>query len=166
MGTLNLSSGVALSANGTAFGNSAASWSDAPPGTVIQTVYATTTTEEANSNSSYITWFSKQWTPRSSTSHKIITVCAIRLVVGTNLEANFRISDGSSVTDRYRLYNDNVSGNFWYNPVLTWYWPQTHTAGQAVTFSAQCRDGNNSSSNLVWGDNGSTSTMIIQEIAQ
>ena len=40
MGTLNLSSGVSLSATGTAFGNSAASWSDAPPGTIIQTVYS------------------------------------------------------------------------------------------------------------------------------
>jgi hypothetical protein len=36
MGTLNLSNGVSLSATGTAFGNSAASWSDAPPGTIIQ----------------------------------------------------------------------------------------------------------------------------------
>ena len=171
MGTLNFAGGASLSGSGSNLQTTSGldfggSWVDAPPGTVIQTVYATTTTEEANSNSSYITWFSKQWTPRSSTSHKIITVCAIRLVVGTNLEANFRISDGSSETPRYRLYNDNVSGNFWYNPVLTWYWPRTHTAGQPVTFSAQCRDGNNSSSNVIWGDNGSTSTMIIQEIAQ
>jgi len=35
---LNLSGDVALSGNGTAFGNSAASWSDAPPGTIIQVV--------------------------------------------------------------------------------------------------------------------------------
>ena len=166
MGTLNLSSGVALSANGTAFGNSAASWSDAPPGTVIQTVNATTTTELQTSSSSYQTWFSKEWTPRSSTSHKIITVFAIRLVVGTGMESNIRINDGSTETDRWRLYNDNVSGNFWYNPVLSWYWPQTHTAGQAVTFNAQVRDGNSQSTNVTWGDNGSTSTMVIQEIAQ
>lgn len=36
MGTLNLSNGVSLSATGTAFGNSAASWSDAPIGTIIK----------------------------------------------------------------------------------------------------------------------------------
>ena len=166
MGTLNLSSGVSLSGSGTEFSNSAGSYGDLPAGSVLQTVYATTTTEEANSNSSYITWFSKTWTPIPSTSHKIITVCAQRLVVGTGLEANFRISDGTNVTHRWRLYNDNVSGNQWFTPTLSWYWTQTHASGQAVTFSCQCRDGNNSGSNVIWGDNGSTSTMFIQEIAQ
>jgi len=165
MGTLNLSSGVALSASGTAFGNSAASWSDAPPGTIIQTVNATTSTELSTSSSDYQTWISKEWTPRSSTSHKIITVFAIRLIVAPSMEANIRINDGTTETDRWRLYND-TSGNFWYNPVLSWYWPQTHTAGTPITFNAQCRDGNGQSTNVTWGDNGSTSTMVIQEIAQ
>ena len=39
MGTLNLVNRVTLSATGTIFGNSAASWSDAPPGTIIQYFY-------------------------------------------------------------------------------------------------------------------------------
>ena len=167
MGTLNLSNGVSLSGSGSEFSNGATSYGDLPAGSVLQTVYASTTTEEANSNSSYITWFGCTWTPKSSTSHKIITVNAIRLIVGAaDMEANFRISDGSNVTPRYRIYNDDVSGNLWLNPCLTWYWEQTHTAGQAVTFSAQCRDGAGSGSNVIWGDNGATSMMIIQEIAQ
>ena len=167
MGTLNLSNGVSLSGSGSEFSNGATSYGDLPAGSVLQTVYASTTTEEANSNSSYITWFGCTWTPKSSTSHKIITVNAIRLIVGAaDMEANFRISDGSNVTHRYRIYNDDVSGNLWLNPCLTWYWEQTHTAGQSVTFNAQCRDGSNSGSNVIWGDNGATSMMIIQEIAQ
>ena len=167
MGTLNLSNGVSLSGSGSEFSNGATSYGDLPAGSVLQTVYASTTTEEANSNSSYITWFGCTWTPKSSTSHKIITVNAIRLIVGAaDMEANFRISDGSNVTPRYRIYNDDVSGNLWLNPCLTWYWEQTHTAGQSVTFNAQCRDGSNSGGNVIWGDNGATSMMIIQEIAQ
>ena len=167
MGTLNLSNGVSLSGSGSEFSNGATSYGDLPAGSVLQTVYASTTTEEANSNSSYITWFGCTWTPKSSTSHKIITVNAIRLIVGAaDMEANFRISDGSNVTPRYRIYNDDVSGNLWLNPCLTWYWTQTHTAGQSVTFNAQCRDGSNSGSNVIWGDNGATSMMIIQEIAR
>ena len=167
MGTLNLSNGVSLSGSGSEFSNGATSYGDLPAGSVLQTVYASTTTEEANSNSSYITWFGCTWTPKSSTSHKIITVNAIRLIVGAaDMEANFRISDGSNVTPRYRIYNDDVSGNLWLNPCLTWYWEQTHTAGQSVTFNAQCRDGSNSGSNVIWGDNGATSMMIIQEIAR
>ena len=167
MGTLNLSNGVSLSGSGSEFSNGATSYGDLPAGSVLQTVYASTTTEEANSNSSYITWFGCTWTPKSSTSHKIITVNAIRLIVGAaDMEANFRISDGTNVTHRYRIYNDDVSGNLWLNPCLTWYWTQTHTAGQSVTFNAQCRDGSNSGSNVLWGDTGATSMMIIQEIAQ
>jgi len=136
----------------------------ADAGKVIQVVYATTTSEESNSNSSYITWFSKAWTPVSSTSHKIITVNAPRLVVGQGLEGNVRISDGSNVTTRYRLYNDNVSGNFWYNPSLNWYWAQTHTAGSSVTFYCQCRDGNGDGDSITWGDNGTTAVMSILEV--
>ena len=167
MGTLNLSNGVSLSGSGTKFSNGATSYGDLPAGSVLQTVYASTTTEESNSNSSYITWFGCTWTPISSTSHKIITVNAIRLIVGEGLEANFRITDGTNVTHRYRIYNDNVSGNLWLNPCMSWYWEQGHTAGQSVTFNAQCRDGNSQTSNSVlWGDNGATSMMVIQEIAQ
>ena len=167
MGTLNLSSGVSLSGSGTEFSNSAGSYGDLPAGSVLQTVYATTTTEEANSNSSYITWFGCTWTPKQTNSHKIITVNAIRLIVGAaDMEANFRITDGSNVTHRYRILNDDVSGNLWLNPCMSWYWTQSHTAGQSVTFSAQCRDGNNSGSNVIWGDSGAVSTMVIQEIAQ
>ena len=173
MSTLNLGTGgAAISGSGANLTSTSAmdltgNIVDFPAGTVIQTVTATTTTEEANSNSSYISWFGCTWTPKQTNSHKIITVNAIRLIVGAaDMEANFRITDGTNVTHRYRIYNDDVSGNLWLNPCLTWYWDQTHTAGQSVTFNAQCRDGSNSGSNVLWGDNGATSMMIIQEIAQ
>ena len=173
MSTLNLGTGgAAISGSGANLTSTSAmdltgNIVDFPAGTVIQTVYATTTTEEANSNSSYISWFGCTWTPKQTNSHKIITVNAIRLIVGAaDMEANFRITDGSNVTHRYRILNDDVSGNLWLNPCMSWYWTQSHTAGQSCTFTAQCRDGNNSGSNVIWGDNGSTSTMIIQEIAQ
>ena len=173
MSTLNLGTGgAAISGSGANLTSTSAmdltgNIVDFPAGTVIQTVTATTTTEEANSNSSYITWFGCTWTPKQTNSHKIITVNAIRLIVGQDLEANFRISDGSNVTPRYRIFNDNVSGNLWHNPCMSWYWTQSHTAGQSVTFSAQCRDGNGqTSNNVIWGDSGAVSTIVIQEIAQ
>jgi len=173
MSTLNLGTGgAAISGSGANLTSTSAmdltgNIVDFPAGTVIQTVYATTTTEEANSNSSYITWFGCTWTPKQTNSHKIITVNAIRLVVGQDLEANFRIYDGSNNTHRYRIFNDNVSGNLWHNPCMSWYWTQSHTAGQSVTFSAQCRDGNQQTTNsVIWGDSGAVSTMVIQEIAQ
>ena len=165
MGTLNLSSGVALSATGTAFGNSAASWSDAPPGTIIQTVSATTTTELSTSSTSYQTWFGVTWTPRQTNSHKIITVFSIRNRLSANVEINYRIYDGTNNTDRWRMYNASASV-FFLAPTMSWHWTQSHTAGVPVTFSAQARDGGGGTGSVIWGDNGGTSTIVVQEIAQ
>ena len=55
MGTLNLSNGVSLSATGTAFGNSAASWSDAPPGTIIQVTSSLAAGKQSTSSTTYTT---------------------------------------------------------------------------------------------------------------
>ena len=165
MGTLNLSNGVSLSATGTAFGNSAASWSDAPPGTVIQTLTTTVTTEVSTSSTSYQDFISLTWTPKLTNSHKIITVNPIRLVLASAVEGNFRISDGTNVTDRYRVYNGN-SSTMYMAPNMIWYWTQSHTAGQSVTFTAQCRNGSAGNDNVLWGDSGGTSRIVIQEIAQ
>jgi len=165
MGTLNLSNGVSLSATGTAFGNSAASWSDAPPGTIIQTVSATTTTELSTSSTSYQTWFGVTWTPLQTNSHKIITVFPIRNRLSANVEINYRIFDGTNNTVRWRVYNGS-SSVFYMSPTMSWYWTQSHTAGTSVTFSAQARDGGGGTGSVIWGDSGGTSTIMVQEIAQ
>ena len=165
MGTLNLSNGVSLSSTGTAFGNSAASWSDAPPGTVIQVVDTSTSGEMATSSTSYQNFMSITWTPRMSNSHKLITVLPIRIWLGNGVEGNYKIYDGSNDTPRYRI-NQTSGSSMSMSPILSWYWPQTHTAGQSVTFYAQGRNGSAGNGTLIWGDNGATSRMIIQEIAQ
>ena len=77
---------------------------------------------------------------------------------------NFLISDGSNVTDRWRMYN-GTDQTMYMAPCMSWYWTQTHTAGASVTFSAQARDGNTNGT-VTWGDNGSNSYIVVQEIAQ
>ena len=159
MGQLNLGNGANF------VGGSGGILSDSPKGTVLQTVYATTTTELSTSNSSYQTWFGVTWTPQQTNSHKIITVNAIRTsLTGTDFEANFLISDGTNVTDRWRMYN-GTDQTMYKAPCMSWYWTQTHTAGASVTFSAQARDGNTNGT-VTWGDNGSNSYIVVQEIAQ
>ncbi len=132
------------------------------PSSILQTTYATSVGEEANSNSNYQTFINNTMTVLSSTSHKIIIVSAIRLVCH-DMEANFRISDGlGSVTPRFRV--NGLSNDTFNNPCLTWYWDQAHTAGQAITFSCQCRDGGGDSGNVIWGDNNAKSVMTVIEI--
>jgi len=133
------------------------------PGMIVQTVANTTTSELSTSDSSYQDWFSVTMTPRYSNSDKIITVYAIRNVLTSGgFEANYRISDGTNTTDRWRLYNGDAANTYKSNN-MSWYWEQSHTAGVAVTFTAQARDGN-ASGTVIWGDFGSTSYLVVQEI--
>ena len=167
MGTLNLGTGgVALSASGTEYSNSAATWSDAPPGTIIQMVHSTTTSEQTTTSSSYQDFMSCSITPRSSYSYYHIYVFPIRTEIRTTIEGNVRVSDGTNTTERYRYQTDSTNGYYTLAPI-SWFWPQTQTAGTSVTFTVQCRDGSGSSSDsITMGDNGSTSRIVIYEIDQ
>ena len=104
MGTLNLGTGVKLSSSGTAFGNSAASWSDAPPGTIIQYQYRKVTNSVFNTASTSMTDLSDFYvdiTPRASGN---------LLVVSTNFTAGLNDNDGYA---RYRIVDANNSDTKW-----------------------------------------------------
>ena len=104
MGTLNLGTGVKLSSSGTAFGNSAASWSDAPPGTIIQYKHRTVVNSEfttSNASMSDISDFYVDITPRNANS---------LLVVSTNFTAGLNDNDAYV---RYRIVDANNSDTQW-----------------------------------------------------
>ena len=141
----------------------------AAPGTILQTVYNSTTTEGGTTSSSFQNWsgLATNITPQSSTSHLWIWINAIRLNVQQDSnEGRLRVTDGTNNTEIYRCVNYDSDGNYLsFNPCLNWYWPQTHTAGTQITLTPQLRN-TNGSGNIIWGDNGDESYMIIQEIAR
>jgi len=104
MGTLNLGTGVKLSSSGTAFGNSAASWSDAPPGTIIQyqyrkgtnTTFTTSSTSMTDLNDFYV-----DITPKNANN---------LLVVSTNFTAGHSANSGYC---RYQIVDANNSDTKW-----------------------------------------------------
>jgi len=138
-------------------------------GSILQTVYGTTTNETVVTSSSFqnFTALNTSITRMSSNSHLWVWINAVRLLVQSDSnEARVRITDGTSATTPYRLVNYDSDGNYLsFNPCLNWYWTKSHTAGTTVTITPQIRSVNGSS-NIVWGDNGDTSMMIIQEIAR
>ena len=161
------SNGQFLKTNGSgalSFGTPAAA-----PGTVLQTVYNSTTSEGQTTSSSFTSWsgLATNITPLSSTSHLWIWINAIRLNVQQDSnEGRLRVTDGSNNTEIYRCVNYDSDGNYLsFNPCLNWYWPQTHTAGTQITLTPQLRS-TNGSGYVIWGDNGDESYMIIQEIAR
>ena len=141
----------------------------AAPGTILQTVYNSTTSEGGTTSSSFQNWsgLATNITPLSSTSHLWIWINAIRLNVQQDgNEGRLRVTDGSNSTEIYRCFNYDSDGNYLsFNPCLNWYWPQTHTAGVQITLTPQLR-AMNGSGYVIWGDNGDESYMIIQEIAR
>ena len=141
----------------------------AAPGTILQTVYNSTTSEGATQSSSFQNWsgLATNITPQSSTSHLWIWINAIRINVQQDSnEGRFLITDGTNDTEQYRCANYDSDGNYLsFNPCLNWYWPQTHTAGTQITLTPQLRS-TNGSGYVIWGDNGDESYMIIQEIAR
>ena len=141
----------------------------AVPGTVLQTVYNSTTTEGGTTSSSFQNWsgLATNITPLSSSSHLWIWINAIRLNVQQDgNEGRLRVTDGTNSTEIYRCFNYDSDGNYLsFNPCLNWYWPQTHTAGTQITLTPQLR-AMNGSGNVIWGDNGDESYMIVQEIAR
>ena len=141
----------------------------AAPGTILQTVYNSTTSEGGTTSSSFQNWsgLATNITPISSTSHLWIWINAIRLNVQQDSnEGTLRVTDGTNNTEQYRCFNYDSDNNYLsFNPCLNWYWPQTHTAGTQITLTPQLRS-TNGSGNVIWGDNGDESYMIIQEIAR
>ena len=104
MGTLNLSNGVSLSATGTVFGNNAGSWSDAPPGTIIQyqyrkvtnNIFFTASTTEVDLSDFYV-----DITPKNANN---------LLVVSTNFTAGHSANSGYC---RYQIVDANNSDTKW-----------------------------------------------------
>ena len=104
MGTLNLGTGVKLSSSGTTFGNSAANWSDAPPGTIIQyqyrkvinNIFFTSSTTEVDLSDFYV-----DITPKNANN---------LLVVSTNFTAALDDADGYG---RYSIADAKNSNTKW-----------------------------------------------------
>ncbi len=141
----------------------------AAAGTILQTVYNSTTDEGGTTSSSYQNWsnLATNITPLSSSSHLWIWINAVRLNVQQDSnEGRLRVTDGTNSTVHYRCFNYDSDNNYQsFNPCLNWYWPQTHTAGTQITLTPQLLS-TNGSGNVIWGDNGDASYMIVQEIAR
>ena len=165
MGRLKLSDSFIMESNG-------ASWSsntNLPKGSILQLVYNTTTTEKSTTSSSYQSWtdLATNITPIRSDSHLKIYVNAVRCLCQANSNNIYlRITDGTNATDLWKHKNYDTDGGYEsFTPCHNWYWPLTHTAGTQITLTPELLSLDNSN-NAIWGDSGSSSMMIVQEIAQ
>jgi hypothetical protein len=179
MGTLNLSSGVALSATGTAFGNSAASWSDAPPGTIIQTVYSGSSMSSRDSFTSSTPSEIHTSLRTSITLRKSNSVVLVTYTIGWRLDGNSSLAyilpqvstdsgssfslftdyTGANNTEMFRNdANDTYSFDTQTVSFIDW-----NTTAASRMYSLFCRVG---AGTMYVGDNQPRPNMILHEIAQ
>ena len=179
MGTLNLSSGVSLSATGTAFGNSAASWSDAPPGTIIQTVYSQSSMSSRDSFTSSTpseihTSHRTSITLRKSNSVVLVTytVCwrqdgnsALAYIlpqVSTDSGSSFSLFTDYTGADNNEMFRNDTGDTFSFDTQTISFIDWNTTAASRM-YSLFCRVGTGT---MYIGDNQPRPNMILHEIAQ
>lgn len=171
MGTLNLSSGVSLSATGTAFGNSAASWSNAPAGTIIQVVTGTIGETNVAQNTTATVLNNAQFTPKTSNSILLFNICWNN-VTGTPSASNvarYYFGTSSTYSDNTNIatYNMNVRGTGATDIIQTSHIIRGQTTSNTSLnyFTIRITEASNSSQ-LVVSRHSSSSEYVIMEIAQ
>jgi len=130
------------------------------PARMLQ-VTRNSTTSEFNANStSYSNTFTVAITPKSSSSHFLIIVCAVRLLQGGSTDGLYRLMQGSTAgQNTYRVPYNGSGGKgpstFIFN------FPTNRTAGSSITFTMQAKT--STADTNILGDSGSTSTMTCIE---
>ena len=135
------------------------------PGTVLQTVRGSDTSEWNVSGQTYINAQALAVTPKSSTSKFMIFLCPIRIELRSGEDLQTKVVVGSDETHVTRHQSAESDGYYAPHPLI-YHFNHSLTAGTQVTFQVKIRNGNaNQSNDITYGDNGSSSEMIVQEIA-
>ena len=162
MGTLNLGS-VSLSATGTSFSNTAATWSDAPAGTIIQVVAEHGKTSFSSTSTSYVqTPVQCTITPRVSTSQILVRQC-VSSWEGTGGYGHRQVrATGGYVNSDCGTYGDYYDyGSSSYGTVPHEILITNHNTTSAITFTAWGKGGGGT---WYWPNNYNPSTMTHKYI--
>ena len=85
------------------------------------------------------------------------------MVLGGSTNGYVRCRDGSGSTSDNMLRIQYL-GSGGKSPHMQFYMPTSRTAGSSTTFTIQGRDASGSNDDLILGDNGTKSTLIVVEI--
>ena len=132
-------------------------------GTLLQTVRGSDTSEWNVSGQTYINAQALAVTPKSSTSKFMIFLCPIRIELRSGEDLQTKVVVGSDETHVTRHQSAESDGYYTAHPLI-YHFNHSLTAGTQVTFQVKIRNGNaNQSNDITYGDNGSSSEMIVQE---
>ena len=132
-------------------------------GQILQTVESTTTSEFGLNTTSYINTLTVGITAKAANSKFICFAMPVRLVVYSGNQVRLRFSDGTNVST-YCQMTSSGGVDLSYPPYAHGIIQGTHSAGASLTIAMQANRESGGNTNIV-GDNGSTSTFTVMEIA-
>jgi len=133
-------------------------------GKIVGQYYATSTAEYYSSSGTFQSAHAITFTPASNTSKFLIIYMPARVICQTSNDGEIRVSDGSNNSNQYRIAN---GGSTYKSPSLVFFHNHTNLSG-STTFTVKYRNisGGSSGHEMILGDNGSNSDIVVLEIEQ
>jgi hypothetical protein len=131
-------------------------------GKVLQIATNSVTTEIGQTSSSYSTFFGTSITAVSASSKFLCILNATRAFNSSASNVDWQFTDGTNTSTRGRYYTGYGGTGSAINPNFSGIIYGSHSAGASLTINYQVKT---ASGTFTVGDNGSTSSMYIIEIA-
>lgn len=131
-------------------------------GKVLQIATNSVTTELGQTSSSYSTFFGTSITAVSASSKFLCILNATRAFNSSAANVDWQFTDGTNTSTRGRYYTGYGGTGSAINPNFSGIIYGSHSAGASLTINYQIKT---SAGTFTVGDNGSTSSMYILEIA-
>ena len=132
-------------------------------GQVLQTVNDSTTSEFSINTDSMVSTITVSITAKAANSKFLCFAVPVRLVVYSSNEVRIQFFDGTNNSQSTRL--TSAGGiDLYYPPYIHGIIQGTHAAGDTLTIALRAKRQSGANTNII-GDNGSISTIVVQEIA-
>ena len=131
-------------------------------GKFLQIATANTTTEKGETGSSFSTWFGTSITAQAANSKFVCILNAARAFNSSAANVDWQFTDGTNTSTQGRYYTGYGGTGSAINPNFLGVIYGSHSSGASLTINYQVKT---SAGTFTVGDNGSTSSMYILEIA-
>ena len=132
---------------------------------IIQATRSVSTGEFSTTSGTYQNAHTATITPKLSTSKFLINYMPVRMYISASCDGRVKWNDGSNDSESVlRCVAASEAGGY-NNPCLQFWHNSSLTAGSAATFTCKFRNASGGSHNIMLGDNGEQTVIIIMEVA-
>jgi len=132
--------------------------------TIISASRTSQTTEFSTTSGTFQNAHTATITPKLSTSKFLINYIPVRMYVNASCDALVKWNDGTNDSESVlRLAAPSAAGGY-NNPCLQFWHNSSLTAGASATFTCKYKNQSGGSHQIMLGDNGNETVIIIMEV--